>query len=240
MTSRHAVPTAAGAVLLSSLAFVPAAAQTSSSTASQIGKQSAAQVTLVGCLQREADYRRAHDLGKGGAAGTGLGSGDEYMLVHASRAEGSAAAAPTADCTSQGSGDTYELTGSREHDLRSLVGHVVQINGTMKDAKTEVGTTGTARPTGGFDPLGKDLKLFEVNVASFQEVTPPASASTTTPAPATSPAPSDSRTPAPRPAGTSGQASNLPRTASPLPLIGLIGLLSLTAAIGLHRLTIDG
>lgn len=206
MTSRHPVPTVAGAVLLSSLAFVPAAAQTSSSTASQIGKPSAAQVTLVGCLQREVDYRRAHDLGKGGPAGTGLGSGDEYVLVHASRAEGSAAAAPTADCTSQGSGDTYELTGSREHDLRSLVGHVVQINGTMKEAT--------------------------VNVASFQEVTPAASAATQ--APATSNAPSTSPAPASRPIGTSGQANDLPRTASPLPLIGLIGLLSLAAALGLR------
>jgi hypothetical protein len=104
----------------------------------------------------------------------------------------------------------------------------------MKEAKTEVGTTGTARPTGGLDPLGKDLKLFEVNVASFQEVTPPASASTAAAAPATSPAPSASRAPAPRPAATSGQAGNLPRNAIPLPLIGLIGLLSLTAALGLR------
>ena len=232
MTSRHVAPMVAGAVLLSSLAFVPAAAQTSSSTASQTSRQRAAQVTLVGCLQREADYRRAHDLGKGGTAGTGLGSGDEYVLVNASRVEGSAAAAPTADCTSQGSGEAYELTGSREPHLRSLVGHVVQITGTMKEARTEVGTTGTPRPTGGFDPLGKDLRLFELNVASFQEVTPAAPAEAQ--APATSTAPSTSSAPASRPTGTSGQANDLPRTASPLPLIGLIGLLSLTAAIGLR------
>jgi hypothetical protein len=28
------------------------------------------------------------------------------------------------------------------------------------------------RPTGGFDPLGQDLKLREVNVTSFSEATP--------------------------------------------------------------------
>ena len=194
MTSRHVAPMVAGAVLLSSLAFVPAAAQTSSSTASQTSRQRAAQVTLVGCLQREADYRRAHDLGKGGTAGTGLGSGDEYVLVNASRVEGSAAAAPTADCTSQGSGDAYELTGSREHDLRSLVGHVVQITGTLTDSM--------------------------VNVASFQEVAPAAAGATPPPVP--------------QPPRPSRQPDNLPRTASRLPLIALIGLLSLGAAIGLR------
>ena len=50
--------------------------------------------------------------------------------------------------------------------------------------------------------------------------------------------------PAPRPVGTSGsdasaearQASELPRTASPLPLSGLIGLLSLAGAAGLRAM----
>ena len=50
--------------------------------------------------------------------------------------------------------------------------------------------------------------------------------------------------PAPRPVGTSGsgasaeapQASELPRTASPLPLSGLIGLLSLAGAVGLRAM----
>jgi hypothetical protein len=38
-----------------------------------------------------------------------------------------------------------------------------------------------------------------------------------------------------RAVGTSGQASELPRTASPLPLTGLLGLLSLGGAIALRR-----
>jgi hypothetical protein len=38
----------------------------------------------------------------------------------------------------------------------------------------------------------------------------------------------------PRTVGTSGQADDLPRTASPLALSGLLGLLSLTGAAGLR------
>jgi hypothetical protein len=35
--------------------------------------------------------------------------------------------------------------------------------------------------------------------------------------------------------GTTGQSNELPRTASPLPLSGLIGLLSLGGAVALRR-----
>ena len=194
MNTRQTAPTVAGAVLLSSLAFAPAAAQTSSSTAAPTGTQAAAPVTLVGCLQRQADYRRARNLNTGNAANRGPAGSEDYVLVNASRVEGSAAAAPTADCTSQGSGNAYDLTGSREHHLRSLVGHVVQITGTLTDSM--------------------------VNVASFQEVAPAAAGATPPPVP--------------QPPRPSRQPDNLPRTASRLPLIALIGLLSLGAAIGLR------
>src|SRR5687768_15639242 len=41
-------------------------------------------VTIAGCVQNEADYRRARSLGKGGAVGTGAGARDEFVLINAS------------------------------------------------------------------------------------------------------------------------------------------------------------
>ena len=46
------------------------------------------QVTVTGCVQREADYRRAKDAGKGGVAGTGAGVGNEFVLLNASMSGG--------------------------------------------------------------------------------------------------------------------------------------------------------
>ena len=40
-------------------------------------------VTVIGCVERESDYRSAHDAGRGGPLGFGLGRGNEYVLVHA-------------------------------------------------------------------------------------------------------------------------------------------------------------
>src|SRR5687767_2628717 len=49
------------------------------------------QLTIVGCVQSEADYRRAQDAGKGGVAGTGVGVGNEFVLINASMSTGTAA-----------------------------------------------------------------------------------------------------------------------------------------------------
>ena len=40
--------------------------------------------TIVGCVVREADYRRTADAGRGGVAGTGIGAGNEFVLINAS------------------------------------------------------------------------------------------------------------------------------------------------------------
>ena len=50
-------------------------------------------VTLVGCVQRESDYRKAQDAGRGGVAGTGIGAGNEFVLTSASMSTGGGAAA---------------------------------------------------------------------------------------------------------------------------------------------------
>src|SRR5689334_263052 len=145
-----------------------ALALTSAAAFAQSTKQPATPVTLVGCIQREADYRKTHDLGKGGTVNTGLGGGDEYVLINASRGTNAPA---TIDCSFQGSTEAYELTGRREHDLKPFVGKVVQISGTMKEAKTKPLPSGEPAPTGRLDPLHKEPQLFEVEVSSFQAPT---------------------------------------------------------------------
>src|SRR5688572_11914416 len=121
-------------------AQTPAAA--AAETAQETPRASAARpMTLVGCVQRESDYRRAKGSGAGGAAGTGVGVGNEFVLVTALIAtEPSPAAAspagtagtpssPTAAVGTSGAASAYELTGSGEGQLAQYVGKRVEIIG---------------------------------------------------------------------------------------------------------------
>jgi hypothetical protein len=237
MGIRRAWPTIAAAVLSSTVMSAQSNPRTATETAAQsnTSKTEETSVTLVGCLQRETDYRRTHNLGSGGAVGTGIGSGDEFVLINASPADAAAPATTNIDCAREATGEAYELTGPREDALKPFVGRAVQISGIQKKAAVEqpVGTTGTgaARPTGGSDPLKRDLRLFEVNVTSFQEVTPATPVAAAAPPPATPP---PAFTPESQPIGTSGTERALPRTASPFPIVGLFGLLSWVGALGLR------
>jgi hypothetical protein len=239
----------------------PSSSSSQSSPSSQSGDRSASQtsrqpetpVTLVGCVMRETDYRKANDSGKGGPVGTGLGRGDEFVLVNAMKTTaGSTTPATSAECGTTATGEAYELGGSREKDLASYVGRRVEITGTLKEAKTSA-ASGDAKPTGGFDPLKQDLKLFEVDVASFRALpaaqsgaapaaqapaqSPSPSAPPAQPAPqsAAPPAPPATPAPQPQPAPSTAPRQSLPRTASPLPLIALSGLLSVATGLLLRR-----
>ena len=232
MTMNYASCTVAAALV--ACAAATAQAQSESRSSGQTSEES---ITVVGCLQEESSYRRQNDSGRGGIAGTGVGRGNEYVLVNASRAD---AGAPSSslDCSSTSTGEAYELTGSREKELESFIGRAVQITGMLKRADVEpspVGTSGSVRPEGGVDPLGQDLKLFEINVSSFGEVAAVQAES------ASSIAPTEvaSNEPGPQAVGTSGAADAaaepLPATASPLAMTGLLGLLSLGGALALRR-----
>ena len=132
------------------------------------------QVTIVGCLQPEADYRKAHNLGKGGAVGTGIGAGDEFVLVNASIQEAGAPATPGTTGTSGATaeGTAFELSGEKEDDLKAFVGKRVEIMGKLKAAeKGPMGATGGAtagKPPEGVDLASADLKLREVDVMSVK------------------------------------------------------------------------
>ena len=122
-------------------------------------------MTLVGCIQREADYRKSTNAGTGGLANTGVGLGNEFVLVNAMASTATSSINPSTVGTSGSSGTAYELTGSKEGDAGALVGKRVEITGTVK--ATDSATGG---PTASA-PLSQDLQLREFEVASVRETT---------------------------------------------------------------------
>jgi hypothetical protein len=129
----------------------------------------ARKVTVTGCVQSEADYRKAKNLGRGGAASTGVGVGDEFVIINASSTPASspgAPAEPAPTATAGAGGAAYEVTGSAEEQLKQHAGKRVEIIGTIKPAET---TTG--KPTGGVDPMGQDLRLPELEIATVRAAT---------------------------------------------------------------------
>ena len=209
---RIAVVTAA-ACMVSISAF----AQSNKSSSTKAQKQS---MTLTGCLMGESEYKRAHESGK-----TNSGSAkadDEFVLVESGAASGS--------CRETASGKAYRLVGKRAHDLKPFVGHRIEITGAFEEKRDEQIAAGEKKSS--LPP--------EVTVTSFRELTAsaspaPAAVASAAPAPqAVAPAPAPEPSPAPESTVARNEPASLPRTASNLPLIGLIGLVSLTAAFGLR------
>jgi hypothetical protein len=119
-------------------------------------------------VQKEADYRRTKNLGKGGAAGTGAGVGNEFVLISASTSPaGGAEPAPTGTTGAAAGNDEFEVTGANEAQLESFVGKRVEIIAKLKAAETKAtGTTGGATEA---VPGSRDLKLREAEVMSVKE-----------------------------------------------------------------------
>ena len=82
------------------------------------------QVTLVGCIELEKDYRARLHATKGGPLGTGLGQGNEFVLSASTPAPGAKGGKAVA-------GD-YSLTGKLEAELLRQIGKQVEIVGTVK------------------------------------------------------------------------------------------------------------
>jgi hypothetical protein len=162
-----------GAIAMMSVAGM---AQTPPPSPSPSASAMQEQVTIAGCVQREDDYRRAHEAGRGGVAGTGVGAGNEFVLANAAPATTGAAKseaeAPTGTAGASATGTAYELTGPNEGQVAKFVGQRVEISGKLKPAET--GATGpTGGPTAGAPPRGvdvtsKDLKLRELEVTSVR------------------------------------------------------------------------
>ena len=236
MWRRTTAMAAAATFVMSVAAF----AQTNTQTGAQQGRVSSANaqsteandatstITVVGCLVNESDYRRAHGLGKGGVAG--LRAGHDFVLVGAGPAStqtaaslsgnGSSTTAPrleaSGSCTENGTGEAYRLAGKREGELKSLVGRYVEITGRFEhphDARIAAGEKKASLPA-------------EIVVASYREMTPAAGEA---PRPASTA--TQNQTAPSAPVGTAGA---LPKTASAQPLIALIALLCLSAAVAVR------
>jgi hypothetical protein len=146
----------------------PTAQQPEQSPAQQEAKAPEQQVTIIGCVQKEADYRQAKNLGRGGAAGTGVGAGNEFVLINAAiQMAATTEPAPTGTAGAPAGTDEFELTGSNEMQVEPFVGKRVEITGKLKPAETRPsGATGGATEA---MPGSRDLKLREVDVVSVKE-----------------------------------------------------------------------
>jgi cytoskeleton protein RodZ len=166
----------AGLALLTGQTLIASQAPTSSTATSQ----PAGEMTITGCVQSEADYRKATGGGAGGVASTGIGAANEFILTNvmtgssttASSATGSSGATTgtTGGTTTSTTGTagtakstTYELSGPGEAQAATHVGKRVEIVGRMK-----VGQAAGGGPTANV-PLSRDLKLPEFEVTSVRE-----------------------------------------------------------------------
>ena len=109
----------AGAVAgLVMVTWLPAAGQ------AQATKEN--EVTLIGCVELEKDYRARKEAGRGGVLGSGVGVGNEFVLSGAKPPQGRRAGSQPAPA-----GD-YELTGRLERDFLRHVGRQVEVVGTIE------------------------------------------------------------------------------------------------------------
>lgn len=173
----------AGVLLLGGGASAQSAGQGSTEPQPGASARSSAgeQITISGCIQKEADYRKAHDAGRGGAVGTGVGMANEFVLTDTSGA-GASASAGQAGATTGTSGTAagrmtaYELTGPGEGQASQYVGRRVEVTGRLKAADTDAAGRATGGATAGQPPAGvdvtsKDLKLRELEITSIREST---------------------------------------------------------------------
>jgi hypothetical protein len=133
----------------------------------QTGRASAAEhVTVIGCVQREEDYRRAHNMPRGGSVGTGVGAGNEFVLVNVMMS-----GRPTGTSGTAANEREFELTGPAEGTLAEHVGKRVEITGNLKAVEVDASGRPTGGATAGHPPQGvdvtsEDLKLRELEVVS--------------------------------------------------------------------------
>jgi hypothetical protein len=153
------------AIVAAALGAPPVIGAQATSATAQKGDE---QITVTGCVQRETDYRKEHDKGRGGVVGTGLGAENEFVLTNLSMAGADAK-------KSIGTNTAYELTGANEKLAAAHVGHRVEVAGMLKaaDVSKSGATTGGATagsPPKGVDMVSKDLRLRELEVTAVKMI----------------------------------------------------------------------
>jgi len=173
------------------------------------------QVTAVGCLVQ----------------GTAVRGGQKGKYVLARVRKGPAASVPEGSCTTDTGADALMVDNPEKAKITdAMVGRWVEISGRLESETSK-------------NP--DDLRELDVMSARLiPVVAPPTPAAAATPAPAPRPAPAPAAEPRPSPAPAPAAApapapapeapKKLPKTASPLPAIGLAGLLSLAGSLVLR------
>jgi hypothetical protein len=146
---------------------------------------------------------------------------EDYLLAHPK--QGPVNSVQEETCTASGSADALKLDNTKKSGMNdSMLGHWIEINGRLEKESSD-------------DPDN----LRELDVLSFR-ILPivPRRAAAAPPAPAYQPAAPVleqpiARAPEAPVVGTSGE---LPKTASPMPFVGLIGALFLAGGLGLRSL----
>jgi hypothetical protein len=127
------------AIVMAAAVTAPADAQT---TARRQGEpaptagQAQKEVTLVGCVEFEQDYRKRMAAGRGGVLGSGVGATDEFVLTNVRPAQsevGTTGRAGRGAAPGAGGG-VYTLTGPQEQNLKRDVGRQVEVVGTIENA----------------------------------------------------------------------------------------------------------
>jgi len=86
----------------------------------QAGSDNGKEVRIVGCVQWEKEYRRLRHEGPGGALGSGIGVGNEFVL-----------AMVKPDATRKAT--AYSITGDREKELGRRIGQRIEVIGVVED-----------------------------------------------------------------------------------------------------------
>lgn len=211
MTTRHVVQTVGASVLtLGLVALVPASGGAQNTVIPDKGGP----ITMVGCFT------------------TGqIGSHERFVL--AKPIVGSVASVPEATCTASSGDQLIKLQDLKQVHLGSaMLGRWVEIQGRLE---------GNHRSDAVREVHVKSYALVPVVVPP-----PPVAAVAPSPVPQASiesPAPVGpiaEAAPPPAPVATSGvteERKKLPKTATSLPLVGLIGVVALAAALGLRLVT---
>jgi hypothetical protein len=116
---------AAGAALVVGFGSI-AHAQAPAAGAKPATPAAASEVSVIGCVEFESDYRKRMAAGRGGTLGSGVGASDEFVLTNVRPSESKAKPGP--------GGGVYTLTGAQEKNLKRDVGRQVEVVGKIENA----------------------------------------------------------------------------------------------------------
>jgi hypothetical protein len=112
---------------------IPAGAQTHEAHNPPSARNNGYEVSVIGCLMLEKDYRADLNAKKGGPLASGAGQSNEYVLVKAkpAAANGERQTRTEAVATAGQQGD-YMLTGKPETELKAALGRQVEVVGIVQ------------------------------------------------------------------------------------------------------------